>query len=76
MKEGKPVKGNTKMSCERLKEVWKGEFDFKESRRIGKGVLTENGKEYFVEYFIGCFEEEISRKRTFEGIRLMIIGNR
>ena len=38
-----------------------------------EGTMIENGKEYFVEYENG--EELIgSKRRTFEGIRLMIIG--
>lgn len=55
-------------------EKYVGNFDFKNNMRVGKGVVTELGKEFFVEY--GSDGKEKSRKRTFEGVRLMIIGNR
>ena len=60
--------------CDVLEESWKGEVDFVAKKRLGKGILTIKGKEYFVEH--NSKGDEISRKRTFEGIRLMIIGNR
>ena len=62
------------MNCHELKEHWRGEFDFISKRRVGKGILFEKGKEYFVDYNLKG--EIFSKKRTFEGIRLMIIGNR
>ena len=55
-------------------QVWKGGYSFTDHFRIGRGILVENGKEYFVENNLKG--NEISRSRTFEGIRLMIIGNR
>lgn len=60
------------MKCEELKECWVGEFSFRDNIRKGKGTLIEKGKEYYAEY--DQFGKEITRKRTFEGIRLMIIG--
>ena len=62
------------MICHKKKEIWKGGFDFKKNKRKGKGIVTENGKEYFVEYDENG--KQFSKKRTFEGIRLMIIGNK
>ena len=64
------------MSCEALKKSWKGQYDFNKQIRIGKGVVVEEGKEYFVEYKPNGEEIKNSKRRTFEGIRLMIIGNR
>ena len=42
--------------------------------KSGVWIIVEFGKEFYVE-----FDEkgnEISRKRTFEGIKLMILGNK
>jgi hypothetical protein len=65
------------MKCKELKEEFVGIFDFeKEKKGKGKGTINEKGKEYFVEYDENGEELKILRKRTFEGIRLMIIGNR
>ena len=64
------------MNCEALKKSWNGQYDFNKQIRIGKGVLVEEGKEYFVEYEPNGEEKKNSKRRTFEGIRLMIIGNR
>ena len=36
--------------------------------------MNENGKEYFIEFDKNGIEIPKSRKRKFEGIRLMIIG--
>ena len=61
------------MKCEETKEKFEGIFDFKKEIRKGKGVLTEkDGIEYFVEYDQNGNEIKEKRKRTFEGIRLMI----
>ena len=62
------------MSCSKLNETYKGKYNFKENKREGKGILIENGKEYFVEFISHL--NATSKKRTFEGIRLMIIGNK
>ena len=70
MKEGILLTNNVSMFCKNLEETWIGEYNFKEKKRVGNGVLIKNGTEYFVEYDKN--EKEISRKRTFEGIRLMI----
>ena len=64
------------MKCNELKEQFFGIFDFIACKRVGKAILTKRGKEYFVEYQINGEEVKNSKKRTFEGIRLMIIGNR
>ena len=56
------------------RKEWMGSFDFKENRRVGNGVLIDNGIEYFVKYDNNG--KEISRKGIYDGIRLMIIGNR
>ena len=72
--KGNPCTNVSEMNCKNLKINWKGDYIFKQNRRIGKGILVENGKEYFVENNLKG--NEISRSRTFEGIRLMIIGNR
>jgi hypothetical protein len=65
------------MKCKELKEEFVGIFDFeKEKKGKGKGTINEKGKEYFVEYDENGEELKNLRKRTFEGIRLMIIGNR
>ena len=63
-----------KMKCLKLNETWKGKYSFVEKKRVGKGILVENGKEFLVGY--DSFGNEIIRKRSFEGIRLMIIGNK
>ena len=42
--------------------------------KCGDAILTENGKEYFVEYGTNGKEIIEKRKRTFEGVRLMIVG--
>jgi hypothetical protein len=55
--------------------MWTGEYNFVQNIKLGKGILVENGKEYYVEYDQSG-NEIGSRKRTFEGVRLMIIGNR
>ena len=39
------------------------------------GILQENGKEYFVEYDDDGIEKLEKRVRTFEGVRIMVIGN-
>ena len=44
----------------------------KNQKRIGKGILTEMGKEYYVQYKKSGEELINERKRTFEGIRIMI----
>ena len=63
------------MKCKKLNEHFFGVFDFKNNKRgRGKGFINQEGKEYFVEY--NEKGKEYSRKRTFEGIRLMIIGNK
>ena len=63
------------MKSKELKEQFVGVFDFNTGeKKSGKGIVTENGKEYFVEYDENG--KEFSKKRTFEGIRLMIIGNK
>ena len=63
------------MKCKELKEEFFGFFDFQnEQKGEGKGVINDHGKEYNVEYDPNG--NEMSRKRTFEGVRLMIIGNR
>ena len=65
------------MKYERTKEEFEGIFDFEKEIRIGKGVLTEkDGIEYFVEYDQNGNEIKEKRKRTFEGIRLMIGKNK
>eukprot|EP01091_Cochliopodium_minus_P008760 TRINITY_DN2038_c0_g1_i1.p1 TRINITY_DN2038_c0_g1~~TRINITY_DN2038_c0_g1_i1.p1 ORF type:complete len:1330 (-),score=374.41 TRINITY_DN2038_c0_g1_i1:37-3537(-) len=46
----------------------------KNQNRFGKGVLTEYGKEYYVQYDENGEELINERKRTFEGIRIMIVG--
>ena len=46
---------------------------FQDGQKVGSGILTENGKEYFVEFQDGVEVLE-KRKRTFEGVRLMIVG--
>ena len=54
-----------------------GIFDFnKEERRKGLGIINDYGKEYLVEYDENGKEITEKRRRTFEGVRLMIIGNR
>lgn len=58
------------MECDYKKEKYIG--NFVNSKRMGKGILTVNGKEYFVEYDENG--EVGEKKRTFEGIRIMI-GN-
>lgn len=62
------------MESKVMKEIWKGGFNFEKQTRMSKGILTQKGKEYYVKY--NDMGSEISRNRTFEGIRLMIIGNR
>ena len=63
------------MKCKELQKQYVGTFDFIFcKKRNGEGIINKNGKEYLVKYdFDG---KKSSRKRTFEGIRLMIIGNR
>lgn len=61
------------MTCSSLKESYTGKFS--NLKRLGKGILTENEREFFV-----CYDEkgnEISsqRKRTFESVRIMISKN-
>ena len=64
------------MECKELNEQFVGIFDFTKKEKIsGKEVIHEQGKEYFVEYNSNGKVKETLRKRTFEGIRLMIIGN-
>ena len=66
---------NFSMKCKILSEQFTGIFDFvKGNKKEGKGIINARGKEYFVEY--NEKGKEYSRKRTFEGIRLMIIGNK
>ena len=61
------------MKCEKIKEEYTGIFDFEKGERKGKGILTESdGIEYFIEYDENGKEIVDSKKRTFEGIRLMI----
>ena len=67
-------KFNGEMICKSLNIKWIGEFHFELNKRIGKGILTENGKEYFVEYTTEGKERQ--KKRTFEGTRLKLIGDR
>ena len=64
------------MKCKNKDEIWKGVYDFKNEIRKGYGILTENRKEFAVEYDNNGKENKEKRKRTFEGVRLMIIGNR
>ena len=65
------------MKCEEIKEYFEGIFDFEKEIRKGKGILTEkDGIEYFVEYDQNGNEIKEKRKRTFEGIRLMIGKNK
>jgi len=49
------------------------EFSKMEKKR--NGVIEENGKEYFVEYDEKEMEIMEKRVRTFEGVRIMVIGN-
>jgi hypothetical protein len=75
IKEGKSCEGFT-MKCEVLNEQFVGIFDFIKREKIsGVEVIHEHGKEFFVEYNSNGVVKETSKKRTFEGIRLMIIGN-
>lgn len=64
------------MVCLKIEEKWVGNFSLLKKIYIGKGILTENKKEFFVEYDDEGNEIQDTKKRTFEGIRLMIIGNR
>ena len=57
------------MKSKVLNEIFDGTI--KKKRRHGKGVLTVNQREYFVEYNEKGKEIGV-RKRTFEGIRIMI----
>ena len=57
-------------------EIFEGIFDFEKEIRKGKGILiSNNGYEYFVEYDQKGIEILDKRKRTFEGIRLMVGKN-
>ena len=65
------------MKCKESKEQFTGIYNFvSQIKGEGKGVINEEGKEYFVDYNEEGTEIKGSRNRTFEGIRLMIIGNR
>ena len=51
----------------------------KNGKRFGKGILyIKKGSGFELEFYVEYNElgVEISKDRTFEGIRLMIIGNR
>lgn len=49
--------------------------NFSNGKLSGSGLLFENKKEYFVEFDQNGNEIKEERKRTFEGVRLMIVGN-
>ena len=68
--KGKPQNGKVSMYCPEKKESYSG--NILDLRRYGKGVLIEDGKEYFVEYNENGVEIVENRTRTFEGIRVMI----
>ena len=72
--DGLPVKEAMQMECKKNKEKFVGFFDFVIGRRKGKGTLFEDGRGYFVEYDNKGNEIVEKRRRTFEGIRLMIVG--
>ena len=73
LKMGKPVNGSVVMiSDNKEKRLMKVRFENK--RRVGVAVLMHNGKEYFTEFDKNGYEIPGKRDRTFEGIRLMIIG--
>lgn len=72
IKKGKCL-GEISMKIKDPKEEFIGLFDFdKEVKGKGIGVLEEKGIEYFVEYNEKGELLINSKKRTFEGIRLMI----
>ena len=54
------------------KKFFKG--NFLNGKRLN-GILQENGREYFVEYDENGIEKLEKRVRTFEGVRIMVIGN-
>ena len=56
------------MKCDAKNEKYIGYFV--NNKRMGKGILTVKGKEFFVEY--DEKGEVGEKKRTFEGIRIMI----
>jgi hypothetical protein len=64
------------MNCKLTNEQYTGVYNFLEDKREGKAIVVEHGKEFFVEYDEKGKEIQDLRKRTFEGIRLMIVGNR
>ena len=70
IKDGLSVDG---FSMKNKDSKFVGLFNFHQ-KRIEKGIISDKGKEYFTEF--DYVKKEMLRKRTFEGIRLMIIGNR
>ena len=68
-----PVDG--KQVLHGFKNLDKLRVSLKSGKLIGTGILTENKREYFVEFDENGNEKKDERKRTFESVKLMINGN-
>ena len=68
--QGNPADGKIFMTNLLKDETYSGTM--KEGMRYGSGILIEEGKEFYVEYDENGFRK--LKKRTFEGMRLMIVG--
>ena len=68
MSKGRP-NGIVTLESKEKKISFRGRF--KDGQRTGKSIVNENGKEFYIYYEDG-FEEK--RERTFQGVRIMIIG--
>lgn len=65
--------GTVTMKSKEKRENYFGEFDFaKEKKKGGRGIIFDQGKEYFTQYDLNGYELTENRERTFKGIRIMI----
>ena len=71
MKEQKPL-GMVKLRNEKEGISFRGRFE--NGLRKGKAILNEKGKEFYVFYDHNGIEIEEKRERTFQGVRMMIVG--
>ena len=74
LSEGKPLEEHYLLLTSLSSPKSSLKCKFLDGKRIGEAILTERGKEYFVEFDARGFEKIDLRRRTFEGVRLMLIG--
>ena len=60
------------MECLVLSDKYVGDFDFVRKIRKGRAILFEKGNEFTIEYDENGNQIPRTKKRTFEGIKIMI----